>query len=113
VSDFLGDLGPVEAALGLASDRGVRGALLQVLDPQEEAFPFDGRTIFESMSGSLRHETLKAGDLRQRYLDRMAARKDRLAHLARMSGWQFHTHHTGGPAASALLWTFGALERHA
>ena len=113
VSDFLGDLAPVETALGIASDRGVRGALLQVLDPQEEAFPFDGRTIFESMSGSLRHETLKAGDLRQRYLDRMATRKDRLAHLARVSGWQFHTHHTGGSAASALLWVFGALERHA
>ena len=113
VSDFLGDIAPVEAALALASDRGVRGALVQVLDPQEEAFPFDGRTIFESMTGGLRHETLKAGDLRQRYLDRLAQRKDRLAMLARLSGWQFHTHHTGGPATAALLWIFGALERHA
>jgi uncharacterized protein (DUF58 family) len=111
VSDFLGDMAPVEDALLRAADRGVKGALLQVLDPQEEAFPFDGRTIFESMGGSLRHETLKAGDLRARYLDRLAQRKDRLAHLARTTGWQFSTHHTDTPAAGALLWLYGALER--
>ncbi|MFQ1699663.1 DUF58 domain-containing protein [Loktanella agnita] len=113
VSDFLGDIAPVEEALLRAADRGVRGALLQVLDPQEEAFPFDGRTIFESMSGKLRHETLKAGDLKSRYLERLAARKDRLAHLARTTGWQFSTHHTGESAAGALLWLYGAMERHA
>ncbi len=111
ISDFMGDMAPVEAALLRAADRGVRGALLQVLDPQEEAFPFDGRTIFESMSGTLSHETLKAGDLKTRYLDRLAERKDRLAHLARTTGWQYSTHHTGESAAAALLWLYGALER--
>ena len=113
VSDFLGDIGAVETALARAADRGIRGALLQVLDPQEAAFPFDGRTIFESIGGTLRHETLKAGDLRERYLSRLAARKDRLAQLARATGWQFHTHHTATPAPAALLWLFGALERRA
>ena len=113
ISDFLGDLKPIEDAMLKAADRGVRGALLQVLDPQEEAFPFDGRTIFESMSGTLRHETLKASDLKTRYLDRLAARKDRLQHLARTTGWQFQPHHTGQSATNALLWLYGALERHA
>ncbi len=111
ISDFLGDMAPVEAALTAAADRGVRGAMLQVLDPAEEAFPYDGRTIFESMTGAMRHETLKAGDLRARYLDRLAQRKDRLAHLARTTGWLFHTHHTADSAAAALLWLYGALER--
>ena len=111
VSDFLGDITPVEDALTRAADRGVGGALLQVLDPQEEAFPFDGRTIFESMTGAVRHETRKAGDLRDRYLDRLAARKDRLQMLARATGWQFRTHHTGDSAASALLWLYGAMEQ--
>ena len=109
VSDFLGDLAPVEAALTKAADRGVKGALLQVLDPQEEAFPFDGRTVFESMTGGLRHETLKADALRERYLARLAERKDRLAALARMTGWQFTTHHTDAPATTALLWAHHAL----
>jgi uncharacterized protein (DUF58 family) len=111
VSDFLGDLAGVEAALARASDRGVRGAILQVLDPAEEEFPFDGRTIFESMGGSLRHETQQAGELRGRYLARLAERKDRLATLARAVGWHYSTHHTGSPAQGALLWLYQALER--
>ena len=110
-SDFLGDPAGVEAALGMASDRGVRGALVQILDPAEEEFPFDGRTIFESMGGTMRHETLRAGDLRARYLDRLAERKARLETLARASGWHYLCHHTGQTAQSALLWLFAALER--
>ncbi len=111
ISDFLGDIAPVQDALTKAADRGVRGALVQVLDPQEEAFPFDGRTIFQSMSGGIEHETLKAGDLRARYLDRLAARKDALTTLARTTGWQFNGHRTDHSATAALLWIYGALER--
>lgn len=111
VSDFLGDLAPVETALAQAAARGVAGALVQVLDPAEEEFPFDGRTIFESMGGSVRHETLRAGELRARYLDRLAERKARVATLARAAGWHLHAHHTGQSAASALLWLYRALER--
>ncbi|HSF64834.1 MAG TPA: DUF58 domain-containing protein, partial [Paracoccaceae bacterium] len=110
LSDFLGDPSGVESALQTAADRGVRGALVQVLDPAEEEFPFDGRTIFESMGGTVRHETLRAGDLRQRYLDRLAARKERLSMLARASGWHYLCHHTGEGAQGALLWLYRALE---
>ena len=113
VSDFMGDLTGIETAMATAADSNVRGALLQILDPAEEEFPFDGRTIFESMSGTIQHETLKARDLRDLYLDRLAHRKDRLASLASGAGWQFYTHHTSTPAASALLWIYAALERHA
>jgi len=109
VSDFLGDPAPIEAALTASADRGVRGALVQVLDPVEEAFPYEGRSIFESMGGALRHETLRAADLRARYRDRLAARKDRLEHLCRLSGWQFTCHHTDTPPSIALMWLWHAL----
>lgn len=111
ISDFMGDIGAATHALTEAADRGIEGVLLQVLDPQEEAFPFDGRTIFESVGGTLSHETLKAGDLRDRYLDRLAARKAELTDLTRRTGWQFHTYHTDRPASGALLWLYNALER--
>ena len=111
LSDFLGDLAPLEAALATLADRGVSGVMLQVLDPAEEEFPFHGRTIFESMGGSLSHETRKADDLRARYLARLAERRDRLESLARAAGWQFATHHTGHPAQVPLLWLWAALER--
>ena len=110
LSDFFGDIAPVEAALAAAADRGVRGALIQILDPAEEEFPFNGRTIFESMGGGMRHETQQAGDLRMRYLARLAERKDRLASLGRATGWHVTTHHTGQPAQSALLWAYAALQ---
>ena len=110
LSDFLGDTGPAEAALARAADRNVRGVLLQVLDPTEVAFPFQGRMIFESMGGGLRHETLHAGDLRRRYLERLAERRDRLAAMARMSGWIHLEHHTDGPPSPMLLTLFAAIE---
>ncbi len=110
LSDFLGDLAGIESALATAADRGVRGAVVQVLDPAEEDFPFDGRTIFESMGGTMRHETMRAGDLRAKYLSRLADRKDRLATLARAVGWHYHCHHTGQSAQSALLWLYQALQ---
>jgi uncharacterized protein (DUF58 family) len=110
LSDFMGDMAQVKLALTKAADRGVKGVLLQVLDPSEEAFPFQGRTVFESIGGSLRHETLKAGDLRSRYLERLAARKGELQDLCHVTGWQLGLHHTGESAQGALLWLYRALD---
>jgi uncharacterized protein (DUF58 family) len=110
ISDFLGDFDEVKLALTKAADRGVRGVVFQILDPSEEAFPYQGRTIFESVGHTLHHETLKAGDLRDRYLQRLAKRKDELSQLCTTTGWRFHTHHTNDSAQSALLWLFQALE---
>ena len=109
-SDFLNDPEPIEAALTKAADRGVRGALVQILDPSEEHFPFDGRTIFQSVGGGYVHETLKAGDLRTRYLDRLAERKDRLEQMSRLTGWQYLCHHSSDNAQSALLWIYRAMD---
>ncbi|KNG93766.1 DUF58 domain-containing protein [Pseudaestuariivita atlantica] len=111
VSDFLGEIDEVETALTKAADRGVRGVLLQILDPVEENFPFRGRAIFQSVGGSLAHETLKADDLRDRYLDRLAERKARLSHLSSVTGWQYHCHHTDQSAQAALMWLYHALDR--
>ncbi|WP_299355527.1 DUF58 domain-containing protein [uncultured Shimia sp.] len=111
VSDFLGDFEAVEAALYKAADRDVRGVVYQVLDPAEESFPFQGRAIFESMGGSVSHETRKASDLKTRYLDRLAERRDQLQHLCRVTGWQFGHHDTAKSAQAALLWLYRAMER--
>ena len=111
LSDFLGPLDATETVLGQAADRGVRGALVQILDPHEEVFPFDGRTVFESMSGAIRFETLKARSLREAYLDRLANRKARLGELAKRAGWRYTIHHTDRPAEPLLLWIYQTLER--
>jgi MoxR-like ATPase len=103
LSDFFGDPVALRDTVSRNADRGVRGALVQVLDPAEEEFPYQGRSIFVSMGGGLRHETQRANDLRARYRDRLAARKDMLAALGRATGWQVMIHHTDQPPAPAFL----------
>lgn len=109
LSDFFGPPLTLSEAVHAAADRGVRGALLQVLDPAEEDFPFAGRTLFESMTGADRHETKEAGGLRGRYLDRLAERRDQLQALARQTGWAFLTHRTDAAALPALLWLYTVI----
>lgn len=111
LSDFMGDVTQTEAALSAAADRGVKGALMHILDPTEETFPFDGRTVFQSMSGTVEFETMKAKTLREAYLDRLAARKAALQTLCARTGWRYMCHHTDGSAEPALLWLYTALER--
>lgn len=110
LSDFMGPTDGVTHAVTRAASQGVRGVLVHILDPVEEAFPYHGRSIFESMSGALRHETLRATDLKTRYRDRLAARKDVLAGLARSSGWQVLTHHTDQPPAQTLMALWAVLD---
>ncbi len=109
ISDFLGDWDALVTALSRAADQKVEGCLLQILDPAEEAFPFDGRTIFQSMQGGVQFETRRARALREDYLARLAERKAALADLAARTGWQYSCHHTDEPAQSALMWIFNAL----
>ena len=113
ISDFMGDIDGVRSALTKAADRGVRGVLCHVLDPSEEAFPFTGRTIFQSMGGTLSHETLKANDLRDRYLERLAERKAELSALCALTGWRYGVHHTDASAQAGLLWLYRALDARA
>ena len=109
ISDFLGDWDHVLAALSRAADQRVQGCLVQVLDPSEESFPFDGRTIFQSMGESINFETRRARALRDDYLARLAERKDQLDSLARRTGWMYLCHHTDQPAQTALMWIYIAI----
>ena len=109
ISDFLGDLAPLRDLMAKAVDRNIKGILVQTLDPQEETFPFYGRTVLTSMTGALQHETLQASALRTRYLAKLAARKDALHQLARSAGWQVVSHHTDQPAMTPLLTIYSAL----
>ena len=109
----MGDFDAVSAALAKASDRGVRGVCLQVLDPAEENFPYRGRAIFQSMGGGLTHDTKNADALKSRYQERLAERQAALQDLCRVTGWLYGHHTTDHTAQSALLWAHRALEKRA
>jgi uncharacterized protein (DUF58 family) len=113
LSDFLGDPDTLMPALAHAADQGVRGCFVQVLDETEEAFPFDGRVIFESMGGSTEFETQRARGLRDAYEGRLAERRARIDDLARRLGWRCLFHHTSQSPRSALLWLYMAVGERA
>lgn len=108
-SDFLGDLGGLKGPLAHAADQGVRGVFVQVLDESEEAFPFDGRLIFESMGGATRFETQRARALKAAYRERLAARRAELRAIAAHCGWRVLFHRTSQSPRAALLWLYMAI----
>jgi len=109
LSDFLGPRGPVFDALARTADRGVSGAFVQILDDTEEAFPFDGRTIFESMNGEIDFETHRAKALKDAYLERLSERREDLENFARRTGWRVLFHRTSQSPRAALMWLYVAI----
>lgn len=109
MSDFMGPREAVFPALMAAAGQGIAGIYLQVLDPVEEEFPFSGRTRFESVGREVRHETDQATALRERYLERLAERRDALRQAARRTGWQLVLHRTDHSPRLALLQLYTIL----
>ena len=109
LSDFLDDPAWVEALLARAAGMGVSGVLMQVLDPDEEVFPWTGAVLFRSLSGAIRHDSRDAGGLRDAYLARLAERRDWLRRRAEGAGWHFAHHTTNHPPATALSWLYQVL----
>ncbi|MGG7565263.1 DUF58 domain-containing protein [Rhodovulum sp. DZ06] len=108
-SDFMGPREDALAALRNASDRGVQGAFVQIVDPAEEAFPFDGRLVLTSAGGSVDFETHRARGLREMYKKKLAERRDELSDACRAAGWRFEIHRTNESPRKALLWLYGAI----
>ena len=109
ISDFLGPWEQIEDSLRSISGREVSGILIQIVDPVEEKFPFDGRTVFESMAGSVTFETKRARGLRDGYLERFKLRDARIGDLASGLGWLRLRHSTADSVNSGLLWMYGTL----
>lgn len=91
--------------------RGNGGALVQIVDPAEEDFPYDGRTEFLDLESADRLVLGDAAALRDAYRTKFAAHRDALADLCRRFGWTFLTHRTDNPAPACLLALYAALER--
>jgi len=110
MSDFFGDLDKLKIAMSEAASRRVKGILLQVVDPAEEAFPYKGRILFESISGALKYDADRAESLHDAYRTRLSERRDALKQLARKAGWRFAIHRTDQPISPALMMLHQTLE---
>lgn len=102
-SDFLEPVEETGARLEAIASQGVRGHLVQILDPAEETLPYEGRTEFTSSEGKDRMIAGRAETLRERYQERLNDHRTALAALARRLSWSFLVHHTDRPAEEVVL----------
>ena len=109
VGDFLSPLAEIDAVVRGFAGGGVKGHLLQVLDPAEEDLPYNGRNEFRGFEGEGNVTIGRAEGVRDDFTARMRARQVELLALARAAGWSFAHHRTDRPPETALLALYAAL----
>lgn len=108
-SDFLEPLEELAPRLEQLAVQGVRGHLVQILDPAEESLPYTGRTEFTSAESGERMIAGRAESLRERFHDRMVAHRESLLDELRRLEWSLLVHHTDRPAEEAVLALYARL----
>lgn len=103
--DFWSPLEETRKAVAALAAQGVRGHMLQVMDPAEETLPYAGRVQFEDVSGPAIPGALvpRVEAIRGLYAERVVRHRAALAALARSAGWSFATHRTDHTPEAALL----------
>jgi uncharacterized protein (DUF58 family) len=103
LSDFLSDPDTLRNRLRSLAGRGANLHLLQVFDPAEEVFPYEGRVEFRDPESGDTWLTERAGGLRDNYRTRLEAHRELIRGFARQAAFSFAVHHTDRPAAEGLL----------
>lgn len=103
VGDLLDPIASLRGDLSGLAALGVRLHLVQVLDPIEESFPFDGRTEFVDPETGGRYLAGRAESVKADYTAMLARHRDDLRDLARHVGHGLLVHHTDRPASEPLL----------
>jgi uncharacterized protein (DUF58 family) len=103
VSDFLDELPALERSFKPMAEAGIRGHLVQVCDPVEETFPFEGRVEFLGMEKGLRYVAPKTQSLKEAYQEKYIQHREAVRALARGLGWSFTVHRTDHGLSQALL----------
>lgn len=109
--DFLDPIAELEDFLHKIAQKGTRGHVVQVLDPIEEVFPFQGRTEFQDPETGMKVTASRAQAYREEYQDRLETRRAAVKDLCRRLDWTFLVHHTDRPANEAVLTLYNRMVR--
>ena len=109
VSDWLDPLDKIAEIIRYYASVGVRGHLVQVLDPAEEDLPFAGHVKFEGLEAEGQHTIRRVEAVRTAYGARLAAQKEGLQRLTRPADWTVHLHRTDRPPQTVLLALYLAM----
>jgi uncharacterized protein (DUF58 family) len=108
--DFLSPGEDIRRVIAGFAGHGVRGQIVQILDPAEESLPFKGRVRFAGFEGEAGEALLgRVETVRGDYRERLAAHREEIREVSRRAGWGFTLHHTDRPAQAALLPLYIAL----
>lgn len=105
IGDFLEPPGAIAADLARRDAAGRGGVLLQVLDPDECAFPYRGRVLFEPAGAGEPEDVARAEDVAATFRARLAAQRAAVvaaAEAARLVAVFHRTDAVPGPALAAL-----------
>ena len=109
VSDFYTNLEKIDRSVAAFSNAGAKGILLQICDPAEEDFPFEGRVEFKDLESNDRLTFGETGSLQTSYKEKFHQHRDGLVSIARKYGWSFTAHRTDNSPQTVLLSLFTAL----
>jgi uncharacterized protein (DUF58 family) len=109
IGDFLSPLEAINGAVARFAAAGLKGHLLQVVDPAEEDLPFDGRVRFEGIEERDQVVIGRVETIREDYSARFGHHRDGLAAIASAFGWSLGFHRTDHPPHLALLALYAAL----
>ncbi len=109
IGDFLSPLETVNAAMARFAGAGLKGHMLQIVDPAEEDLPFDGRVRFAGVEEREEIVVSRVESIRDDYSQRFNRHREGLAAIAAALGWTFGSHRTDRPPELALLALHGVL----
>jgi uncharacterized protein (DUF58 family) len=112
LSDFWSPIGDIKAMLAGLSASGARGALVQVVDPAEESFPYAGRIQFVELEGGGMVTAGRAETWARDYVARVTLHRDQIRADATKLDWLFSTHVTDRSAAELLLYLHAGMMAH-
>lgn len=107
--DFLDPVPEIATRLHSLFGQGLRGHLVQILDPAEEAPPWQGRVAFLGLEGEGRFLATRAEKLRAAYQERLAGHRAELRNMLTRMGWTISTHRTDHRPELALLTLYQSL----
>lgn len=107
--DFFIEPSTFETMIALFAASGAKGHLIQVVDPAEEEFPYEGRVRFEGVEGFDTSLIGRAQSLRSVYRSRFEAHRSELQRIAARYGWTFLAHRTDRPPETAVLGVYRHL----
>jgi uncharacterized protein (DUF58 family) len=103
VGDFMGDISQTITAIEALKNAQCSGFIIQVLDPQEIDFDFEGHVEFEDLESGATHRLEETNDLKKAYQAALHKHQTALRDAVfDMPGWSMITYVTDQPLTGAL-----------